>query len=815
MKFLSLLLLYSMPCLVLAQVKISGTVTDKTTREPLPFASVVLFRSADSASVSGVLTDEKGAYLFERVVPGKYFLQAQFIGYKVLKQDVLIPESGKDQVAPVLQLEADARLLDAVNVAGERQTMEQKIDRQVYRADKFLNSSGGTAVDVLRNMPSVSVNAEGVMMLRGSTGFLVLLNGRPVSADPMTVLSQLPANSIENIEVITAPSASFDPDGKSGIINITTKAAAPDSQSFSASVQGGLPSVRRFDNLNAPLRFGADVTYGLFTDKWEVSASVGFLRNDMSGRRVGDVHTTINQVYTSFPSDGERSFIRYNYTGRAAVTYRPDKKNALTAGFYTGYRSQSRRADIVYNNTKTDLNTGDVIGRINYFNTNIAKKTGRVTLGNLDFSHTFNNRSVVTLSGLTEWADIDGLTTNYNLEEPGRKVILQGSLNPGENPLRAYRLRADYVLNLGKGKLETGYQYRNQVQNGDFQYLELDVPRNIFLIVPAFSSTTRAVNRIHSVYSQYNGKAGRFTYNGGLRYEYAFRSFRPGEEAAAILNLNNLFPVANLQYEVDPSFTVKAAYSKRVQRSTNNELNPFPEREHSETLESGDPHILPEFIGLMELGISKTFDNGTFFANVYRQRIKNVVNRVNSIYSDTILNRIYTNAGIAFSNGLEAGTTLDLTKSWKLYAGGNLYHYKINGTLFNNEVKVNSAGWVYLINANTTVALSPTWQLQGSVNYLSKRVTAQGEDSRFVTPHLSLRKTFLKGRLAALLQWQNVDMGLFGTNQQRITTWGKDFFTTTNYIHETDIFLLNLSFNINQSAKKGKLPASEFGEREF
>ncbi len=803
-------------CSLLAQrnLTISGKVTDKPTGQGLAYCSVALFRSPDSTLAGGVLTNESGSYKFENIPAGKYYLQTQYIGYtkSVLPLPDLIP--GQTQInLETIAMNPDPRTLRELNVKGERQTLEHKIDRQVYRADRFLGSQGGTAIDVLKNTPSVTVNSEGNIGLRGSSGFLVLINGKPVQTDPATILNQIPANTIENIEVITSPSASFDPDGKAGIINITTRTAVAGSRSFSVNVQGGLPPVYRYNNLNNPLRHGADATFNVRSDKWDFNLSGNYLRNDIAGRRVGDVNTTINNVFTSFPSSGERSFIRYNYTLRSAVSYSPNSKNTFSAGIYTGYRSQSRRADILYNNTKTDLTTRAVIGRINYFNSNIARKSAGITLGNLDYTHTFTNKSLLTVSGLFEKANLNGLTTNNNLAEPGRQAILQSSRNPSENPLTAYRVKGDYTTTLWNGKLETGYQYRNQVQKGNFQYLDLE--GGSFVIIPAFSSTTKVSNHIHSVYGQYGAKAGKLEYTGGLRYEYAQRAFTAGNEVTRELNLSNLFPTLNLQYLVSKSLRFKAGYSKRVQRSTNNELNPFPEREHSETLESGDPDILPEFIDLTELGAIKEFEKGSIFATLYNQRIKNVVNRVNSVYNDTILNRIYTNAGLATSWGLEAGTTLNFAKWWQFYAGGNLYHYKIKGSLFDRDVLVNTASWIYSINANTTFKLSETLQLQASLNYLSKRVTAQGEDSRFVIPSLSARKTFMKGKLAATLQWQNIDLGLLGSNQQRITTFGKDFFTTTNYIQETDIFLLNLSYNLNQTSKKSKLPASEFGDKEF
>ena len=820
MKASTITLLFLLASIICVQAQtgliLIGNVTDRQSNEPLAYCSVALYKSQDSTFVKGVLTSEVGSFKFENVTFGSYYLQTQYIGYSKATVS-LATFSGTQKVieVPAIVMDADVRTLQELGVKTSRQTMENKIDRQVYRAEKFMGSQGGTAIDVLKNTPSVSVNSEGDITLRGSSGFLVLINGKPVQTDAVMILNQISANTIENVEVITSPSARFDPDGKSGIINITTKAALEGTRTFTANLQGGLPAIYRYDNLHNPQRFGGDATFNVRSGKWDINLSGNYLRNDITGQRIGDVNTTIDHVFTSFPSDGERSFIRYSYTARGSVSFTPRSHDTFSAGFYTGYRSQSRRADIVYNNTKTDLATGDIIGRITYFNSNVARKSGSITLGNLDYIHTFNNKSTLAVSGLVENAAIDGLTTNINLREPGRDTVLQSSRNPGQNPLNAFRLKADYTVDIGLGKLETGYQYRNQVQKGDFQYLELDLETSGFNLVPQFSSNTKVVNHIHSFYGQYSAKRSKLEYTGGLRYEYATRAFTAGSQNRRDLDLSNFFPSLNLQFQFTKLLRAKAAYSKRVQRATNSELNPLPEREHSETLESGDPDILPEFIDLSELGIIKDFKTGSVFATVYNQRIKNVVNRVNSVYNDTILNRIYTNAGLATSWGLETGSTVNIAKSLQFFAGGNLYHYKIKGSLFNGDVNVNTASSVYTINANVTFKFSGAFQLQGSLNYLSKRITAQGEDSRFITPHLSARRTFLKGRLAATLQWQNIDLGLLGSNRQRITTFGKGFFTTTNYIQETDIFLLNLSYNLNQTSKKSKLPTSEFGEKEF
>ncbi|MCF2499018.1 TonB-dependent receptor [Dyadobacter chenhuakuii] len=357
--FTLLNLLTSIAC-IQAQT-ISGSVADRQTKQPLAYCSVALFKSPDSTLVTGLLTSENGAFKFENVTSGSYYIQTQYIGYS--KATVPVPAFGAQNTIELGQIlmDADPRTLQELNVTADHKLLENKVDRQVYRADKFLNSQGGTAIDVLKNTPSVTVSSEGDITLRGSSGFLVLINGKPVQTDAATILNQIPANTIENVEVITSPSARFDPDGKSGIINITTKAALAGSRSFSANVQAGLPAIYRYDNLHNPLRFGGDVTFNARSEKWDVSLSGNYLRNDIAGQRTGDVNTTIGQVFTSFPSDGERSFIRYNYTARGSVLFTPRSSDAFSVGFYTGFRSQSRRADIVYNNTKTDLQTGDVI----------------------------------------------------------------------------------------------------------------------------------------------------------------------------------------------------------------------------------------------------------------------------------------------------------------------------------------------------------------------------------------------------------------------------------------------------------------------
>ncbi|CAL1516803.1 TonB-dependent receptor domain-containing protein [Chitinophaga sp. MM2321] len=800
---------------------VGGIVSDQFTHLPMSYASVSIYNTSDTSLVNGTITDSKGHFQLNRLKAGHFYLKIQFVGYQTKMVPFLNLSEGEKVDLGVLFVNPDQRMLDEIKVVGKVAESYNKIDKQVYRANQFEAAKGGSAMDVLKNMPSVSVTGEGEISMRGSTGFLVLINGKPVLTDAQLVLSQIPANAIENIELITAPSAKYDPDGKSGIINIVTKKGVNEGLSFVVNVQKGLPSTTDHNNLEKPIRFGGDVMVNYKNDKWDISAGANYTRNDVAGFREGDAFTKnyndTRDYITRFPSTGERSFDKHDYAGRMSLDFTPDSNNVFSLGFFSGRRFQSRLADIHYKNSATYLDAAEPFRETEYFNSNLQIKEGNFTLGNLDYTHIFLNKSSLTAVVVYERANLYGNTRNRNLtsDTPGADT-LQYVFNPYKRPINGYRFKLDYAMSVGRGILESGYQFRYDTQEGKFDYQVTPLPA--FEDPARFSGSMSAKSQINAVYSQYSAKAGQLEYIGGLRYEYATRtvdlSYDPVPHK---LNLSNLFPTASLLYTLNNGWKTKAGYSRRIQRTTHHELNPIPEREHSETLEQGDPNLLPELVSLVELGVIKNLKSGSFFVTAYYQDIKNAIQRVNSIYADTILNRVYTNAERARLTGLELGTNLQPLKWWNLYIGGNVYHYKINGNLniLGEKFNISNTAWAYSINANTNFKLSSTWSIQGNLNYLSDRPTAQGENSMFLTPGTSVKKTFMKGKMSVMLQWQNMDMGFMGSGRQRITTSGPGFYTTTNYIYETDIFMVNLSFSLNRLTSKLKLPKSELGDKEF
>jgi outer membrane receptor protein involved in Fe transport len=650
--------------------------------------------------------------------------------------------------------------------------------------------------------------------MRGSSSFIVLLDGKPTQTDPALILSQLPANIIDQVEIVTTPSSKYDPDGKAGIINITTKKGTTDGYYLLFNAQTGLPAIEDYNNEQKPVRFGGDVTLNYKKNKWNLSLNGSYKRDDIAGYRDGEAQTTLDNVFTTSPSVGERSYESYMYSLKGIINYQFNSRNAIEGGFYAGKRSQFRTANIYYDQERRDLTTGEVLNTLHYFNKNLRERKGDFVVANLDFTHSFKDKSTIVASGLYEKTILGGPTNNVDVNPDQESEVYNHAIMDEKNPLDAYRFKTDYAKSVGaKGKFEAGYQYRYLLHRGEFVYNQLDVPTGSWSVREDLSNSIRLTRHIHAGYGQYSDELGKLSFTAGLRLEYVDRKLKDEGSSTYTFERLNLFPSTNLLYTVDKNLKIKAGYSRRINHTTSNMMNPFPARRHSEVLETGDPNLFPEYIDVTELGIIKDIDQHSIFLTGYFRNTQNVINRVNAVYNDTILVRTFTNAGDAHALGAEIGGDFRITRWWKLFAGGNLFQYNIKGSAFNHAV--DRKGVNYSFNANTTFTLPASITLQLNVNYTSSTVTAQGVDSRFLIPSATIRKTILKGQGNISLQWQNIDLGLLDTNEQRITTQGENFYTSTNYIQEVDIIRFNFSYQLNKLAKRLKFTESEFGEKEF
>lgn len=812
-KYIILFYLFILSNLSIAQqANLSGIVKDSLSQKPIPYASIALYGS-DNKIVDGAITNSTGDFKFTKLKNGKYNLTIKVLGYNQLIKPIYFDNKLSLDLGEIF-LSDNTNLIEEVGITAKQELQKHSIDKQSYQASQYKNAQGGTGLDLVKNLPSASIDPQGNINIRGNTGIMVLINGKPSILDPTTILSQIAANDIQEIEYITSPSAQFDPDGKGGIINIKTKKSISNGLLWQANLQGGLPSTGDYNNLEKQKRYGGDIAFQYRANKLDLSGSVNYLRNDNAGFRDGEAYTIIGDKQTFFPSQGERSFDKYNYGARLNGDYKISNKSEVSLAILASRKYQDRRADIYYKNKTIRPSNGQVISSTDYFNPNLQNKQGEFYLANFNYKYKLNTKHTLDLGTTYEYAHIYGSTKNSNIEK--LTDTIQRTLNTYKNPLHGLRISLQHQWALDNGQLMSGYQFRQDRQKGNFEYFATENTLNDLVFLPEFSGKMNASNTVHALFSQYDHKTNRTQISLGLRYEYYKRDLLLIQENKAYpYSIHQLYPNLSLMHDLGNNYSWKIAAARRVQRTNNFELNPIPEREHSETLEQGDPELLPEFITNAETGFVKKIKSGSIFVNGYYQHTKNPIQRVNSVYADTILNRVFTNADYASRYGIEFGGEGRPLQWLKLNGGFNLYNYTVSGKVLNDKDTRKSKDWVYSFNAGIQADFLKTWSTGLQINYLSARPTVQGKDSRFVTPYYNLSKSIWKGALTAQLQWQFIELGKWGVNEQRITTSSHDFYTTTNYIYEKNVIMLNLNFNIHKLNQLFKLPKSEFGEKEF
>ena len=434
-------LLFFLMSIQFVSAQLTGEIRAAEDNYPLEYATVALYQSNNKKLITGVLTSKDGRFLIPEIKPGNYYLEASFIGYQINKIELIVvnKKEEKEDLGIIKLVLGNGNKLNEVILKTERQTVLHKIDRQVFDVKKYQSSVGGNAVDVVKNLPSVSIDGMGEISIRGSKEFTVLMNGKPTQGDASALLAQLPANALESVELITAPSAKYDPEGKAGILNIITRKGAINGTFVQINVRGGFPSIENYETKVAAKRHGIDATFNKRTENWNISLGTSSQRNDTSGRREGDmfiVNSSENKT-TFLPSDGERSFDEVTYNGRFHIEYTPNESDTYSLGFFAGQRTKERLADIVYydNHSISPIGSNNRQYKLAYYNHNLRIRKGDFALGSFDYSHQFENTSKISASILYEYTFLGGPTENDNVGFPDNSIIYQKEYNTNDNPV--------------------------------------------------------------------------------------------------------------------------------------------------------------------------------------------------------------------------------------------------------------------------------------------------------------------------------------------------------------------------------------------
>jgi len=781
---------------------ISGTVQDEKTGEVIPFANVSLWKK-DSTVFQGTLSDPLGKFNFKKIPGNIAYVKVQALNYQSFNQSINVSNVLLD-----IRLKPENTFLTEVVVKGERASNSMQIDRQIFNAGQFQNSANGTGLDLIQRLPSVTVNVEGNIALRGSTGFVLLVDGKPSSRTPAEVLAQLPANLIDQVEVLTSPSAKYDADGKAGMINIITKKDSKIGTSWSGNLMNGGTN---------PLRWGSDLMWTYAEKKWNIFAAADYRRFDIEGFRVGEIRTIYRDTLTYMPSKGIRDYRDFQYSIRAGGSFYPNTTDAWNWSAYLGEKQTDRMANLHYQDF---IQTGNSLSLFSnqfksplkeFYNQNLFVRSGKFQTFTADYSHVYANKSKLSALALYEYSELGGPLNNYDTYEGSNKLLLW-ERSTETSPLTALRFQLDYSLPLANNKkLEMGYHIRQIQHDGNFLFERLNPANQQWNSDPNFSDQMNLSQKIHAPYIQWSGVKNLFTYGIGLRSEMLSRQLTHLAEPNKIYALDQiyLFPSFQGQWKLSESHSLRLAYRRRIERPTTKLMSPFKNHRHAETIENGDPNLLPEIADVFETGFSKTYANISFTATAYVNILQDKVFRVNEIYSRTILGRTYTNAGNSQSTGMELTTEIKASKKWKIYLSGNLFQFDVRGKF--NGIETTQNSFNYNFNGNTVFDISTRLRFAWDFNYLSKSVTTQGMDSELLLSNASLKYTLWQNKGSLTFQAQNI----FNSNIQTIQTQTRDFFSSTDYRKWDRVFLISLGFRINDRGQKVKSTKTDYGEKDF
>jgi len=819
---------------------ITGVVADTANNEKIPFATIAVYPVGSAIPAKGEISDGEGNFTIDRLDYGNYRVVISFIGYESVELDeIQISRQSPLLNLGTVSLRLSAADLGQVDVTAQARTSSSGIDRTTYRAADFETARGGTATDVLSKLPSVSVNADGQVSVRGTSDFLVYLNGRPTSLEPSMLLAQLSANSIESVEIITVPGARYDAQGSGGIINITTRRGGVEGLSVSANLTGGAAPWGKKSDPYTGYSMNNDM-YGGSIDLLYNRNIVSFYTNlyynqkNVNGVRNGNARILQeNGNYYNLVGTGSRPELNENYSANAGLILNISERSKLDFSYFHGYRSEKRSALYLYKGEGIVDNPGDDPRDYYTFNPNQGDRYGIINTATMSYSLKMKNRSDLNLSAVWERSDLirELFNPNYNYDEEADRITdLQKNIRQSDDtPLTGYRFYIDYNKELLNGhSIGAGFQPQYLRNNGSFSYDTLDVATNTWGSYSSLENDFELRRGIYATYLNYAGKTGGLEFMAGIRAEYTdqvmdirnpdyFSLFDRETKSRYTLSRLDLFPSLHLGYRVFETDDITFAASRRINRPQTQNMAPFLYRRHHEVYEVGDPALEPEYLTNFEISYLKRAGNNNFRITGFYRGTDNALFRIYTVYpEENILIRSYTNAGNSKAIGAELNTNLVLGSVARIFLGGSLYHFNVRGEFFGNEEDNSSTNWS--LKGNINIFATKSLRFMTDFDLKSATVTAQGQNEM----------TFISG--AAInyspAKWQGWNFSLraidlLGTN---ITNWStraynstgqQVFFQETDYTRYGPIAELGITYAFNINGKSLKRSVATFGEEQF
>ncbi|HEY8833276.1 MAG TPA: TonB-dependent receptor, partial [Gemmatimonadaceae bacterium] len=718
-----------------ANGEVLGSVVDTATKEPVARASVAVRSRKDSSLVTGAITGPDGAFRIQGLRPGDYYLRTTSIGFKPRTYTFSITDAAPRANVGPLTLTRVAVTLQAVQVAGQVPTMVIEPDRNSYRA-KDVAPAAANASEVLQATPSVEVDGDGKVSLRGNENVAIQINGRPT---PITgpqlaaYLKQIPANIVERIEVVPNPSAKYDPEGMAGIINIVLKAQTDLGISGGLNVGGAT-----LDRMNAGTNLGYQSgpitlfgTYGYNADNRDVSGLNDRLQYDGSGSPL---------AYTNQLIDGNTTNGGHNFSTN--VDYKLTDRDVISNQFSVNRRHGFDNSLAGY----TDLDAQQAfVDRYDFYRNDKSK--GLVFDDAVSFKRTFEARKHELSSEVRFNRTRDEDSTVLWQQPLTQDGSISGSRIMGErdqtNALtRQLTAQVDYVSQLGATtKLETGLKETSRWLDRDFLVLK-DAAGDGSWQLSNLSNTFNFDDHVHAAYGVLSQSVGKFDLQGGLRAQFVNRNFALADAPTTYpYNYHSLFPSGVIIYKPSDASQIKVSYSRRTRAPGTQELNPFPVFFDQQNVFIGNPKLNPEYTDAYELSTSRNGSLGSIQLSPFYRHTTNAINvDINTaavIDGRTVTSISFKNLNSSNSWGTDLNGSLRLGPKLNGFAGFNLAKIVTDGGS-QSALSSSAVSWSYRLNATTQV--SPTVSLQAFYFYRAPMNIPKGRFSSFQMTNITARK---------------------------------------------------------------------------
>ncbi|MFC2150265.1 TonB-dependent receptor domain-containing protein [Calditrichota bacterium] len=758
-------------------VEITGRAQDAQTGEPLAAVNIVLESLPDSGFANGGATDLDGNFRLIGVMPGKYFLVFSYVGYEpALIEDIVVYGSEVVYEVGSVDLTGAAIGLAEVEVSVHRPKVEFKIDRKVVDAGKYFANSTGSAVEVLQSVPSVDVDLEGNVTLRGSSNFTVMIDGQPTILDASDALQQIPAGMVANIEIITNPSAKYESRGSTGIINVNMKKNQVKGINGMVTANGGMND-----------QYGGEALVSHKEDKYSVTLSVNSNSGDRPGKSI-ERTTTVQETDTHhLEADGTSNRIRGRQGARADLELRPSQKDQVKLGLSYGGYFYERSANLNYQEW-TD--PGGVISE--YRSDAKWRREGDHYSGNLNYKHEYDREKHV-LSAMLDFRTSDGdeFAENMRLDVAGD--VVDGRRTTETGPGQKVTFQMDYIKPLlENSRLEAGVQ-SSIANHEDATTLALyDDAVSSFVVDPIFNNKTENSETIHSAYAIGTTEQGKMGMQLGLRTEYTYRNITT-ERDNQEYNTDrwDIFPSLHTSYHLDDQNQLLLSYSRRMRQPRGWQLEPFETWSDAYNVRRGNPSMKPEFINSYETGYQKDFGDNSFSAELYYRNTINKIESLRSPYSEGVTLRTFDNVGEDHALGSELSLDNRLTPWWGLRSTYDFYRYQVIGESDGYSFDKRSFSWS--LRLDNDFRLSPRFRVQLDAEYESPTVSSHEDEVAQFEANMALRYEIIPKTLTTTLQVRD----LFGTDNHEETEYGNG---VTNYsYHERDapIISLEIAYNFN------------------